>query len=64
MKEKNFTVECNVCKQRYDNWSGSTPCCGSIAYLVNEDGEVSKRVSLYTSVGATILDFGETEQYR
>lgn len=56
---KDFTVECNVCKQRLDNWVGSTPCCGSIAFLVGEDGENSKKVNLYTSVGVAILDFGE-----
>lgn len=35
---KNFTVECNVCGQRYENHAGSTPCCGSIAYLVSKEG--------------------------
>jgi hypothetical protein len=59
-KEK-FTVECNVCKQRYDNWAGSTPCCGSLAYLVGENGEVSQKVVLYSSVGVVMLDFGEKE---
>lgn len=59
--EKDFTVECNVCKQHYDNWIGSTPCCGSIAYLVNEDGETSQKVSLYTSVGTGIIDFDKKE---
>ncbi len=56
---KEFTVECNVCKQQYDNWVGSTPCCGSIAFLVGEDGEITKQVNLYTSVGVAMLDFGE-----
>lgn len=27
---------CNVCGQRYYNWVGSTPCCGSFAYILNE----------------------------
>jgi hypothetical protein len=40
--ENNFIVECNVCRQRYENWTGSTPCCGSIAYLVGESGKVLK----------------------
>jgi len=45
-EEKDFTVECNVCKQWYDNWVGSTPCCGSIAFQVNKKtGEVSKNFS-------------------
>lgn len=62
--KKDFTVECNVCKQHYENWIGSTPCCGSIAYLVNEDGETSQKVSLYTSVGAGIIDFGTKDEIR
>ena len=57
MKEKDFTVECNVCKQHYVNWTGSTPCCGSLAFLVNEDGNTSKKISLFSSVGTVILDF-------
>lgn len=40
--ETKFVVECNVCHQRYENWSGSTPCCGSIAYLVGKNGKVLK----------------------
>lgn len=48
--EKDFWVECNVCKQRLKNWVGSTPCCGSIAYLVEEDGTASKNFTLYGSV--------------
>ena len=61
MEDKDFTVECNVCKQQYDNWVGSTPCCGSIAFLVGEGGEATKKVNLYTSVGVAILDFGEKD---
>jgi len=34
--KKNFIAICNVCGQRYENWSGSTPCCGSIAYIEDE----------------------------
>ncbi len=48
--KKDFYVECNVCKQRLKNWVGSTPCCGSIAYMVNDDGSVSKDFVLYASV--------------
>ncbi len=48
MEAIKFTVECNVCKQRLDNWVGSTPCCGSIAHEVNrETGEVDKNFFLY-----------------
>jgi hypothetical protein len=48
--EKDFYVECDVCKQRLKNWSGSTPCCGSIAYMVDDDGTVSKELSLFASI--------------
>ena len=34
-----FYVKCNVCKQVLKNWVGSTPCCGSIAYECDENGE-------------------------
>ena len=44
-----FWVECNVCKTRLKNHVGSTPCCGSIAYLVKEDGEVTKSFMVYIS---------------
>lgn len=49
-KQEIFTVECNVCKQRYDNWVGSTPCCGSLAFKVKEDGSVSKEIELFARV--------------
>lgn len=47
---KDFYVECNVCKQRLKNHTGSTPCCGSIAYLVSEDGSVSDSMSLFAGI--------------
>ena len=53
-KEKDFIVECNVCKQRYINWTGSTPCCGSIAYIV-EDDKTTGKISLFASDGAEIV---------
>ena len=56
---KDFYVECAACKDKLKNWVGSTPCCGSLAYLIDEDGETSKKVDLYTSVGVVMLDFGE-----
>lgn len=45
-----FWVECNVCKTQLKNWTGSTPCCGSIAWLV-EDCKPTKKLSLFASVG-------------
>lgn len=32
-------VECNVCGKRYKNHAGSTPCCGSIAFIVDIEKE-------------------------
>lgn len=39
VEANDFWVECNVCKQHLKNWVGSTPCCGYIAYIVEEQGE-------------------------
>lgn len=41
MKElkENFVVQCAACKQRYTNHAGSTPCCGSVAELLDENIE-------------------------
>ena len=50
-EEKDFWVQCNVCKTQWKNWVGSTPCCGSIAFLVGDDGEVSKDFLLYGKIG-------------
>lgn len=36
MQTKTIYCECNVCGQLYENWSGSTPCCGSVAFVVTE----------------------------
>lgn len=62
-QEKDFWVECNVCKQQLKNWTGSTPCCGSLAFIV-EDGKVSQKSSIFASVGdsqikPTIVDFSD-----
>jgi hypothetical protein len=46
MDKEDFTVECNVCGQRYLNHVGSTECCGSIAYVV-EDDKKTKDFILY-----------------
>ena len=35
MKLTNIS-ECDVCGQRYENWAGSTPCCGSLAFTLTE----------------------------
>lgn len=48
--QNNFTVECNVCGQRYQNHVGSTECCGSIAFIVNEQGENTNEFFVYAKV--------------
>lgn len=53
MGEKEFWVECNVCKHRLKNWVGSTPCCGSIAWVI-EDGKVTDKVKLYIEKHSSI----------
>ncbi len=56
MEEKvEFTVKCAQCNCYYDNWVGSTPCCGSIAYLVEDDGNVSDDVLLFSNHGVAKL---------
>lgn len=37
LHSKDFWVECNICKAHLKNWSGSTPCCGSIAYIIEQE---------------------------
>lgn len=57
MEEVGFTVECNCCKQWLDNWVGSTPCCGSVAYRLKKDdtGEVSKDFFMFAQIGGEKL---------
>ena len=57
MKE-DFIVECNVCKTQYKNHAGSTPCCGSIAYLV-EDGELISTIKVW----AKSNEQGDSDEY-
>jgi predicted ATP-dependent serine protease len=57
-KQEDFTVECNVCKQQLDNWVGSTPCCGSIAYLIDEKTKkVSDKLLLHSALGVVEIEF-------
>lgn len=49
-KEKDFYVECQVCKQILKNHTGSTPCCGSIAFIVDENGNTTDGLSLYVKI--------------
>ena len=53
-KETEFWVECNVCKQQLKNWTGSTPCCGSIAYLI-ENGKATNKISLFASINNEVI---------
>jgi predicted ATP-dependent serine protease len=34
--EKDFWSVCDQCGQMYYKWVGSTPCCGSLAYIKTE----------------------------
>ncbi len=47
MSEEDYVVECNVCKAQYKNHAGSTPCCGSIAFVV-EDEELNGSIRVWT----------------
>lgn len=60
-KKENFTVACNRCGQKYDNWIGSTPCCGSIAYRIDEDGKTTKEALLFSNMGIVTLDFNKNK---
>lgn len=53
MENENITVECSVCKQHLVNHIGSTPCCGALAYLV-EDGKVTNDVALFAKTNKSI----------
>ncbi len=46
---KDFWVECAVCKTQYKNWVGSTPCCGSLAFVIEniKDIRLKKLKKLY-----------------
>lgn len=47
---EDFTVQCDVCGQYYQNWVGSTPCCGSIAYKVDEQGNKTSTFILFGKI--------------
>ena len=52
MKElkEDFVVQCAVCKQRYTNTAGRTPCCGGRAELLDENFEPTGSWVLYGKV--------------
>jgi len=62
MENKDFIVECSVCRQRYENHIGSTQCCGALAYVV-ENGEVTKGAVIYVKtvkeIKPTIINIGK-----
>ena len=35
-KDRDLISKCDVCGQKYHNWWGSTPCCGSMATILTE----------------------------
>ena len=49
LKDHDFWVECNVCKARIKNHFGSTGCCGSIAWMVDENGNTTNNSVLLGS---------------
>lgn len=50
MENKDFIVMCNVCGQTYKNHVGSTECCGSIAYRVDENGKKTNEFFIYAKI--------------
>lgn len=46
-ESEKFRVACDVCGQIYEDHAGSTPCCGSIAYVLDDKGEKTESVVLY-----------------
>lgn len=45
--DDNFEAQCAICGTRYENHTGSTPCCGALAYVV-EDGVVTDKATILT----------------
>ena len=43
---KDFKVQCDACGKIYTNHAGSTPCCGSIAYMLDEGGNKISNIAL------------------
>jgi len=56
---RDYWVECNVCGQRYKNWAGSTPCCGSLAFEVGVDGKKGDNAIIFASI-----DGGKIEEVK
>lgn len=44
-------MQCNVCGTRYENHIGSTPCCGAIAYILDDQGNKTRDFRVYSSYG-------------
>lgn len=56
-----FYAQCRCCGQRYENWIGSTPCCGSVSFLVEND-QVTSKALIYTDKGEpAVMDFSSLE---
>ena len=61
--ELGFEELVDVVQSVVKNWTGSTPCCGSIAYMV-EDGKATTKINLFASKGGepikpTVIDLGK-----
>jgi len=35
--KKGWWVRCDVCNTALKEWAGSTPCCGSLAWVVSDE---------------------------
>jgi predicted ATP-dependent serine protease len=54
-KKNDFWAKCRVCGTQHLNWIGSTPCCGSLADMVDDDGVPMGTVALFGSVNGSAI---------
>lgn len=40
-RDKPYFVKCDACGVVFENWPGSTPCCGSLASECDKWGEIA-----------------------
>ncbi len=50
----NWTTECAVCGNHYQNGCGSTECCGAVQYLIDPESEISSLRELNTELVTAI----------
>lgn len=49
-KKTKIITECNQCGQRLIDWPYSTPCCGDLSVIVDENGKTTTKVFLSTLI--------------